>query len=189
MLVPPVTPPGVKTGRRFTGRTDWPPPGSIESVAHTTELTTCDSAVLQSDESLISLNPPSTLTPSGRRIASVASRPRRLPNNASSDEPAGMLTGYLAILPDTGAMGGYTYAAGFSGRDAHFTLPIFDADSGDPLAVLDGASMNPHKTGAAGAVGVDALARRDASDLAIIGSGAQARGQVRPRRRSVISTA
>ncbi|MBV0900981.1 ornithine cyclodeaminase family protein [Haloarcula salina] len=96
-----------------------------------------------------------------------------------SDDPAGMLTGYLAILPETGAMGGYTYAAGFGGRDAHFSLPIFDAESGDPLAVLDGASMNPHKTGAAGAVGVDALARRDASDLAVIGSGAQARGQVR----------
>ncbi|MFB6222541.1 MAG: ornithine cyclodeaminase family protein [Haloarcula sp.] len=96
-----------------------------------------------------------------------------------SDNPSGMLTGYLAILPETGAMGGYTYAAGFGGRDAHFSLPIFDADSGDPLAVLDGASMNPHKTGATGAVGVDALARRDANDLAVIGSGPQARGQVR----------
>ncbi|MDS0258281.1 ornithine cyclodeaminase family protein [Haloarcula sp. S1CR25-12] len=96
-----------------------------------------------------------------------------------NEAPAGMLTGYLAILPDTGAMGGYTYAAGFSGRDAHFALPIFDADSGDPLALLDGASMNPHKTGAAGAVGVDALAPVDAADLAIIGSGTQARGQLR----------
>jgi alanine dehydrogenase len=96
-----------------------------------------------------------------------------------SDAPAGMLTGYLAILPETGAMGGYTYAAGFGDRDAHFALPIFDTDSGAPLALLDGASMNPHKTGAAGAVGVDALAPVDASDLAIIGSGTQARGQLR----------
>ncbi len=39
--------------------------------------------------------------------------------------------------------------------------------------------MNPFKTGAAGAVGVDALARDDAETLAIIGSGAQARGQLR----------
>ena len=90
-----------------------------------------------------------------------------------------MLTGYLAILPETGAMGGYTYAAGFGNHDAHFALPIFDAESGEPLALLDGASMNPFKTGAVGAVGVDALARRDATDLAVIGSGAQARGQVR----------
>ncbi|MFC6976196.1 ornithine cyclodeaminase family protein [Halomicroarcula sp. GCM10025709] len=95
-----------------------------------------------------------------------------------NDDPSGMLTGYLAILPETGAMGGYTYAAGFRGRDAHFALPIFDADSGAPLAVIDGAAMNPLKTGAAGAVGVDALARRDISDLAVIGSGPQARGQI-----------
>ena len=96
-----------------------------------------------------------------------------------NDSPPGFLTGYFAILPDTGAMGGYTYAAGFGGRDAHFFLPLFDAESGDPLALLDGASMNPFKTGAAGAVGVDALAREGASSLAIVGSGSQARGQLR----------
>ncbi|MFC7154996.1 ornithine cyclodeaminase family protein [Halomarina halobia] len=95
-----------------------------------------------------------------------------------SEDPAGMLTGYLAILPETGAMGGYTYAGGFERGDVHFVLPLFDARSGDPLALLDGASMNPFKTGATGAVGVDALAREDADTLAIIGSGAQARGQL-----------
>ncbi len=96
-----------------------------------------------------------------------------------SEEQAGMLTGYLAILPETGAMGGYTYAAGFGDEDVHFFLPLFDADSGQPLALLDGASLNPFKTGATGAVGVDALARTDAETLGLIGSGAQARGQLR----------
>jgi alanine dehydrogenase len=96
-----------------------------------------------------------------------------------NDEPKGMLTTYAAVLPDTGAMGGYMYAAGFGERDSWFMTPLFDADSGEPLALLDGASMNPFKTGAAGAVGVDALAREDASSLAVIGSGAQARGQLR----------
>ncbi|EMA47564.1 ornithine cyclodeaminase family protein [Halococcus saccharolyticus] len=96
-----------------------------------------------------------------------------------NDDPPGMLTGYTAILPETGAMGGYTYAAGFGDHDAHFMLPLFDADSGAPLALLDGASLNPFKTGAAGAVGIDALAREDATTLAVIGSGAQARGQLR----------
>ncbi|WP_129116518.1 ornithine cyclodeaminase family protein [Halegenticoccus tardaugens] len=95
------------------------------------------------------------------------------------DEPRGMLTTYAAILPETGAMGGYTYSAGFGARDAWFVTPLFDADSGEPLALVDGASMNPFKTGAAGAVGVDALARDDAETVAIIGSGAQARGQLR----------
>src|SRR5699024_6445666 len=96
-----------------------------------------------------------------------------------NENPPGMLTGYTAILPETGAMGGYMYAAGFGDRDARFVLPLFDADSGHLLALLDGASINPFKTGATGAVGVDALAREDASTLAVIGSSAQARGQLR----------
>ncbi len=95
-----------------------------------------------------------------------------------NQDPPGFLTGYFAILPETGAMGGYTYGAGFGKRDAHFVLPLFDAESGEPLALLDGASLNPYKTGAAGAVGVDTLAREDATSLTVIGSGSQARGQV-----------
>jgi alanine dehydrogenase len=95
------------------------------------------------------------------------------------DEPPGMLTSYSAILPEDGYMGGYTYSAGFGERDAWFMTPLFDAESGEPLALLDGASMNPFKTGATGAVGVDALAREDAETVGLIGSGAQARGQLR----------
>ncbi|QLG47806.1 ornithine cyclodeaminase family protein [Natrinema halophilum] len=94
-------------------------------------------------------------------------------------DPKGMLTTYAAVLPETGAMGGYMYSAGFGAEDAWFMTPVFDAESGAPLALLDGASMNPHKTGAAGAVAVDELARSDADTLAVIGSGAQARGQLR----------
>ncbi len=94
------------------------------------------------------------------------------------DDPAGMLTSYIAVLPETGAMGGYTYSAGFGAGDAFFLTPLFDADSGEPLAVLDGASFNPFKTGAVGAVGLDVLAREDASRLAVIGTGRQARGQL-----------
>ncbi len=93
-------------------------------------------------------------------------------------DPGGMMTSYAALLPDTGAMGGYMYSAGFGAGDAWFMTPLFDAESGEPLALLDGASMNPFKTGAAGAVGVDALAREDAETLAVVGTGAQARGQV-----------
>ena len=110
-----------------------------------------------------------------QRGEGAPAEPRTRLDNA---DPPGFLTGYFAILPETGAMGGYTYAAGFGHQDAQFVLPLFDAESGELLAILDGASMNPSKTGAAGAVGVDALAREDASELGIIGSGTQARGQL-----------
>ena len=96
----------------------------------------------------------------------------------NSSDPPGFLTGYFAILPESNAMGGYTYSAGFESRDAHFVLPLFDAETGEPLAILDGASMNPYKTGAAGAVAVDALAREDATRIGLVGSGTQARGQL-----------
>ena len=104
--------------------------------------------------------------------------PARPRTRLFGEEPPGMLTGYTAILPETGAMGGYMYTAGFGAGDAWFLTPIFDAESGEPLALVDGASMNPFKTGAAGAVAVDALAREDATELAVIGTGAQARGQL-----------
>ncbi|KPN30606.1 alanine dehydrogenase [Halolamina pelagica] len=111
-----------------------------------------------------------------QRGEGAAAEPR---TKLGREAPPGMLTTYGAILPDTGAMGGYMYSAGFAERDAWFATPLFDADSGEPLALLDGASMNPFKTGATGAVGVDALAREDADSVAVIGSGAQARGQLR----------
>jgi alanine dehydrogenase len=111
-----------------------------------------------------------------QRGEGASAKPRTTLENA---DPPGMLFTYAAVLPDTGAMGGYMYSAGFEARDAWFATPLFDAETGEPLAVVDGASMNPFKTGATGAVGVDALARRDASSLAVIGSGAQARGQLR----------
>ena len=59
------------------------------------------------------------------------------------------------------------------------TMIYSDPETAFPLAIIDGASMNPFKTGAAGAVAVDALARPDASTVAVIGSGPQARGQLR----------
>jgi alanine dehydrogenase len=95
-----------------------------------------------------------------------------------SEDPSGMLTSYLAILPDTGVMGGYTYAAGFE-SGTMFVTPLYDAEEGRLLALIDGAHMNPYKTGAVGAVGVDALSRTDASELGLIGAGSQARGQLR----------
>jgi alanine dehydrogenase len=110
-----------------------------------------------------------------QRGEGAPARPRSV---LTREAPPGLLTEYTAVLPETGVMGGYVYAAGFESEDAWFVTALFDADTGDPIALLDGSSMNPLKTGAAGAVGVDALARTDASRLGIIGSGAQARGQL-----------
>ncbi|PSP50649.1 ornithine cyclodeaminase, partial [Halobacteriales archaeon QH_1_68_42] len=49
--------------------------------------------------------------------------PARPRTRITSGDPPGMLTGYTAMLPETGAMGGYMYAAGFGAADAQFVLP------------------------------------------------------------------
>ena len=55
----------------------------------------------------------------------------------------------------------------------------FDAETGRPLAILDGGTITAMRTGAASGVGTRLLARTDAETLAVIGAGAQAEWQVR----------
>jgi alanine dehydrogenase len=55
----------------------------------------------------------------------------------------------------------------------------FDAQTGRPLALLDGAMVTAMRTGAASGVATRLLARADAETLAIFGAGGQAEWQVR----------
>ena len=55
----------------------------------------------------------------------------------------------------------------------------FDADTGRPLALLDGAAVTAMRTGAASGVGTRLLARTDAQTLTVIGAGVQAEWQIR----------
>jgi ornithine cyclodeaminase len=61
----------------------------------------------------------------------------------------------------------------------HAVVVVFDAASGEPLAVLDGSTLTAMRTGAASGVGTRLLARQDAKVLSLFGVGAQAAWQVR----------
>lgn len=65
------------------------------------------------------------------------------------------------------------------GKDAHqgFVL-LVDPETGEPNAVLDASAITKIRTAAASAVATDALATPDAGDLAIIGTGTQARAHL-----------
>jgi len=95
------------------------------------------------------------------------------------ENPSGRLAYYGAALPDSDGAGGYFHTTGFAADDTWYVTPLFDAETGEPLAVIDGAATNPLKTGAAGGVAVDVLAREDATTVGVIGSGTQARAQLR----------
>ena len=59
-------------------------------------------------------------------------------------------------------------------------IALFDAETGLPAALLlDNGFLTDIRTGAAGAVAADCLARREITTVGVIGSGVQARHQVR----------
>lgn len=59
------------------------------------------------------------------------------------------------------------------------TVLLFDGRHGGLLCVMDGSLLTGLRTGASGAVSVKALARKDAKMIACIGTGHQARMQIR----------
>ena len=63
-----------------------------------------------------------------------------------------------------------------TGLDSHQGIvALFDAADGRPTAIFDGSEITAIRTAAASMVATRALAREDAGDLALLGSGTQAR--------------
>ncbi|TMC44422.1 MAG: ornithine cyclodeaminase family protein [Chloroflexi bacterium] len=107
----------------------------------------------------------------------------------------GLMPGYIS--PHDGAEGalGLKAVSVFPGNakrgiDTHQgAVLLFEGDTGRLSALLDGATITAIRTAAVSGVATDLLARRDASELAILGAGVQARthveaiAAVRPLRR------
>jgi ornithine cyclodeaminase len=55
---------------------------------------------------------------------------------------------------------------------------VFDAGTGQAIALLEGSSLTAIRTGAAGGAAIDLLARADSTIVAIFGAGAQGRTQL-----------
>ncbi|HZD02911.1 MAG TPA: ornithine cyclodeaminase family protein [Actinomycetes bacterium] len=65
------------------------------------------------------------------------------------------------------------------GMDTHQgTVTMFDRETGVPTAVLDASAITEIRTAAVSAVATEALAGPDAGDLALLGSGVQARSHL-----------
>ncbi len=75
----------------------------------------------------------------------------------------------VTVYPGNGARGLHTHLAAIS---------LFDAETGELAAVMDGRYITELRTAAASAVSVRHLARRDAATLAILGAGVQARSHL-----------
>lgn len=87
------------------------------------------------------------------------------------------------LSADTGAVCKFgSLNQGNSGRglpNVSALITALDPETGRPVAVMDGTTVTTLRTAAASALAVSVLARPDATRLAVIGSGVQARAHVR----------
>jgi ornithine cyclodeaminase len=92
----------------------------------------------------------------------------------------GLMPGYLGE-PRSFGLKVVTVMPGNHGTpyDSHQgVVMLFGIERGEPLAVIDASSITAIRTAAASGAATDALANDDAGDLAILGSGTQARTHV-----------
>lgn len=103
-------------------------------------------------------------------------QPLRWGMNLPSGGMMGMMPGYIAQPPCFGIKVVNMMPANVGTQYSSHSgcLLLFDANHGQPLALLDAGEITARRTAAASALATDLLARRDASVLAIVGSGEQA---------------
>jgi alanine dehydrogenase len=94
--------------------------------------------------------------------------------------------GFLGVMPAyAGSLGVklVTFYPGNTDIPTHLaTIMLFKPETGEPLVTMDGTLITEMRTAAASAVATGCLAREDASVLAILGSGVQARSHLQALR-------
>src|SRR3989442_10636448 len=90
--------------------------------------------------------------------------------------------GFFAVMPAyAGALGAKLvtfYPQNVGIHTHHAVIVLFKAETGEPLAMMDGRLITEMRTAAASAVATQQLARADAAVLAILGSGVQAKSHL-----------
>jgi alanine dehydrogenase len=119
-------------------------------------------------------------------MANLSAGRASVPNRVAAfvDERDGLLATMPAYDPGSAAL--TTKLVSLFPRNAGTALPThqaviiaFDPATGEPLALLDGTHITAMRTAAGSALSTRLLAREDASVLAIIGTGVQARSHAR----------
>ncbi len=94
--------------------------------------------------------------------------------------------GFLGLMPAYAGALGVKLVAFYPNNQGipthHALIQLFKPETGEPLVVMDGRLITEERTAAVSAVATRHLARADASVLALIGSGVQARSHLKALR-------
>ena len=90
--------------------------------------------------------------------------------------------GFFGVMPAYGGALGAKLVTFFPNNQGipthHAVIVLFRPETGEPLVMMDGRLITEMRTAAASAVATERLARTDASVLAILGSGVQAKSHL-----------
>jgi ornithine cyclodeaminase len=91
-----------------------------------------------------------------------------------------MMPSYMAEISSMGVkVLGITSGAKAANMDSHIgAVLLFDSQDGRLKSIIDASSVTEIRTAAASGLATDLLARKDACDLAVLGSGVQARSHL-----------
>ncbi|MET7293411.1 ornithine cyclodeaminase family protein [Streptomyces griseoloalbus] len=114
--------------------------------------------------------------------AGRASAPGRVA--ALVPEREGFLAAMPGFVPSAGVLASklvslFPHNAGTRLPTHQALIVMFDPATGEPVALLDGTAVTAARTGACSALSARLLAREDASVLAVLGTGVQARSHAR----------
>ncbi|MFC9956024.1 ornithine cyclodeaminase family protein [Streptomyces nigra] len=119
-------------------------------------------------------------------MADLSAGRASVPDRVAAQVPAhdGFLAAMPGFLPAAGVL--MTKLVSLFPHNDGARLPThqavivaFDPDTGEPVAVLDGTAITAARTGACSALSARLLAREDATVLAVLGTGVQARSHAR----------
>lgn len=108
-----------------------------------------------------------------------AAEPGRYPNRTVARGGVNWFRSLSGIPADGSPMGVKVIAGAFARRQVSYLISLFDQDTAELVALMDGNSITGYRTAATSALAADLLARAGALQIAVIGSGFEARKHVR----------
>lgn len=139
--------------------------------------------ILSSADVTAAVDMPTAIEAMRQAFAALSSGDAVVPLRLALETPGGVALFMPGHIRTSGATAAkvVTVHPGNAERDLpviHAVVLVLEAETGRLLALMDGTRLTALRTGAAGGLAADALARPDASVVALFGSGVQARTQL-----------
>ncbi|MUL79011.1 ornithine cyclodeaminase family protein [Mycolicibacterium sp. CBMA 226] len=103
----------------------------------------------------------------------------RYPERTMARGNQSWLRSLTGVSADAGVMGAKLIAVSLKAQAASYLIPLFDEQTAELVALLDGQSVTGFRTAATSALAADLLAPEGPLELAVIGSGFEAKNHVR----------